>query len=317
MKKITKKLFLYIITVTLLVTSTLGMVGCSKENNTAKESGNKKTTTITIGSKTYTESILLGKMLGKYLEYNGYPVKDETGFGATGIVRSALTSGEIDTYWEYTGTVLIHFMEHDPVYEAEESYNLVKEWDEKNNDIIWLDYTEVNNTYCIVTRKDVMEKHGLKTISDMAKFISDGGHIKFVSNPEYFERPDGMDQLQNVYDFKLPKDDKVLLDLGLFFDAVKNKEGDVTVGFTTDGRIDAFDFGVLEDDKQAFPVYNATPVFRKEIIDTYPEIPELVKKLTKLLDNETAVKLNAAVDVEGKNIDEVAENFLKENGLIK
>ncbi|CAH2214562.1 ABC transporter substrate-binding protein [Tepidibacter aestuarii] len=312
-----KKFCLYGLMLVLLITSSLGLVGCSGVKDADPSSEGKKTTPIKISSKEFTENILLGKMLAKYLDYNGYPVVDETGLGATGIIRTALTSGQIDAYWEYTGTVLIHFMEHEPVFESEESYNLVKEWDEKNNNIVWLDYAPLNNTYCIVARKDIMDKNEIKTISDMAKFIREGDHLKFVANPEYFERPDGMKHVQGVYGFELPKEDKLLLDLGLFYDALKNNEADLTVGFTTDGIIDALGFGVLKDDLKAFPVYNATPVFRKEIIDEYPELPELVKKLSQLLDDKTAMELNASVDVEGKNIDEVAENFLKEKGLIK
>jgi len=309
MKKIQKA----IIAFALIMTTMAAMVGCSS----GKAEEGQKATEIKIGSKDFTENILMGKMLIKYLESNGYPVKDETGLGASGLIRTALTSGEVDAYWEYTGTALMGFMKHDPSFDSEESYNIVKKWDEENNGIIWLDYAPVNNTYCIVTTKEVMEKYNIKTISDMANSINDGEKLRFISNPEYFERADGMPQVENVYGFKLPEKDRILLDLGLFYTALKNKEGELTVGFTTDGMIAASGFEILEDDKNAFPVYNATPVFRKEIIDAYPELPELVNKLSALLDNETMMALNAAVDVEGKNVDEVAEGFLVEKGLIK
>ncbi|MZQ75074.1 MAG: ABC transporter substrate-binding protein [Peptoclostridium sp.] len=302
-----------ILAIALIVTTMAAMVGCSGASGGQTE----KKTEITISSKDFTENMLLGKMLIKYLEYNGYPVKDETGLGASGLIRTALESGEIDSYWEYTGTALMGFMKHEPSFDAEESYNLVKKWDEENNDIIWLDYAPVNNTYCIVTTKDVMEKYNIKTISDMANCIKKGETLRFISNPEYFERADGMPQVENAYGFELPEKDRILLDLGLFYTALTNKEGELTVGFTTDGMIAASGFEILNDDKNAFPVYNATPVFRKEIIEAYPELPELVNKLSALINNETMMQLNAAVDVEEKNIDEVAENFLIEKGLIK
>jgi len=300
----------------MLMAMSLILTGCSASANEMETEEKAKNVEITIGSKLFTENIILSKMLVKYLEHNGYQVVDESGLGATGVARAALVSGQIDAYWEYTGTVLIHFMEHDPVYESEESYEIVKEWDEANNGLLWLNYAPVNNTYCLVARKDFMEENNISTISDLGKSIQNGDNVRFVSNPEYFERPDGMPHVEKSYGFELPESNKVLLDLGLFYEALKNNEGDVTTGFTTDGTIDAFGFGVLEDDKAVFPVYNATPVFRKEIIDAYPELPELVNKLSALIDNETAMKLNKSVDVDGKDIDEIAVEFLKENGLI-
>lgn len=291
---------------------TLGSaVGCSSSNDGASDKSE-----IVVGSKTFTESIVLGKILVKYLDNHGYKVADETGLGETGIIRQAITSGEIDAYWEYTGTGLMQFMEHDAVFDSDECYNLIKDFDSKNG-IAWLDYAEANNTYGLALPKEVAQKYNLKTVSDLAKAYNDGEHLTFVTAAESYERPDVMPRLFSVYGFDIDQKDRLMLDLGLFYDALKNGEGDVTTGFMTDGRIVADDLVILEDDKSAFAVYNIAPVFRQEIIDEYPELTDLMKKLTDKLTTKAVTELNFKIDVDGQEIDDVADEFLQDNGLLK
>ena len=158
--------------------------------------------------------------------------------------------------------------------DPEDVYKQVKEWDENENKLIWLDHSMLNNTYCFVTTKEVAEKTGINTISELAQSYNKGQELKFIANPEYFERADGMPKINKAYDFEIPNKDRILLELGLFYSALINKEGDFTVGFTTDGMIKANDLLVLEDDKNIFPIYYATPVFRKEVIDAHPNLVE-------------------------------------------
>lgn len=307
-----------IVLMLVIVLSLGSVVGCGNSGGSdkGKESNKKDGSEIIIGSKTFTENIVLGKMLVKYLKDNGYNVSDETGLGETAIMRQAITSGEISGYWEYTGTALMQFMKHDAVFNSDECYKLIKDWDAKNN-IAWLNYAQANNTYCLVMPKETAEKNNLKKVSDLADFYNKGGHLKFVTAAESYERPDMMPRLFSVYNFDIDKKDRVMLDLGLFYDALKNGEGDVTTGFMTDGRIKADNLTMLEDDKNSFAVYNIAPVFRQEIIDEYPELPELVQKLTDKLTTEAVTNLNAQVDVEKKDIDDVVDAFLKENSLLK
>ena len=126
-----------------------------------------------------------------------------------------------------------------------------------------------------------------------------------------------MPKINKAYDFEIPNKDRILLELGLFYSALINKEGDFTVGFTTDGMIKANDLLVLEDDKNIFPIYYAPHVFRKEVIDAHPKLVEDMNNLTEKIDTETMMDLNAKVDVEKKTVEEVAEQFLKDNSLIK
>lgn len=284
--------------------------GCGGES----ETGDKPT--IVVGSKTFTEALLLGQMTYEYLKELGYDVEDQIGLGELAIIRPALESGEISCYWEYTGTVLINVMEEEPSFDEAACFQAVKEWDE-GNDIIWLDYAPLNNTYAIMIRGDLAEEHNIKKTSDFVALIEDGVSFKFVGAQEWVERPDGLQHWENVYGFKYPEKDMNLAALNMGYEILKEKQADAGLAFTTDPRVKAYELVALEDDKSAFPVYNAAPLFRKEIIDAYPEIPEQMKKLSQLLDDETIMELNKAVDVDKKMVEEVAREFLKENGLIE
>jgi len=310
-----KKIFLcLLVLVTALALITAGCGGGGGSTEQGSTEGDKPT--IVVGSKTFTEALLLGSMTYQYLEYLGYPVENKTGLGELAVIRPALESGQVSAYWEYTGTVLINIMEHEPSFDEEESYNLVKEFDEANG-ILWLDYTPMNDTYAIMVRQDVADQYNLTTTSDLVKAIQDGAKLKFITAQEWIERPDGLQHFESVYGFQYPKENMVAAALNMGYEALKANEAEVGLAFTTDARIEAYNLVALEDDKHAFPVYNAAPLFRKKIIDAYPDIPEQMKKLSQLLDNETTVSLNKAVDVDKKSVDEVAKQFLTEQGLIK
>ena len=133
----------------------------------------KEGPTIGIGSKAWTEQLILGNLLVELLESHGYPVNDRTGLGETPVLRNAMESGEIDLYWEYTGTVLMTVMEDEEITEADEAYQRVKEWDETENDIIWLDYASANNTWTLMMLEEKAEELGIETISDLADHINE------------------------------------------------------------------------------------------------------------------------------------------------
>ncbi|NHM26488.1 ABC transporter substrate-binding protein [Desulfofundulus sp. TPOSR] len=314
-----KRFFKYGLAAVLVLALMVSIFGCSGgqsgDNKDAKTSAGQNKPTIVIGSKTFTEALLLGTMTYQYLQHLGYPVENKVGLGELAVIRPALESGQISGYWEYTGTVLINVMKHEPSFDEEECYRLVKEWDEKNG-LIWLDYAPLNDTYGIMVRKDIAEKYNLKKTSDLIEQIKKGEPIRFVSTQEYNERPDGLAHFEKVYDFKYPKKYLINAALNVGYEALKSKQAEAGLAFTTDARVKAYGLVMLEDDKKAFPVYNAAPVFRKEIIDAYPQLPEQMKKLSSLLDDETIMELNKQVDVDKKSVDEVSREFLKKSGLI-
>ena len=160
------------------------------------------------------------------------------------------------------------------------------------------------------------ELGGTGVIVDLAEAVNEGEELTFALNAEFYAREDGWRPLQQAYDFRVSRGDVKRMDSGLVYPALR--DGDVEVGlvFATDGRIPAFDFRVLEDDKGYFPAYALTPVVREETLEENPELAEQMNTLSALLDDETMAELNARVDVERENIEDVSKRFLEENDLL-
>ncbi|TVQ37146.1 MAG: glycine/betaine ABC transporter substrate-binding protein [Spirochaetaceae bacterium] len=273
--------------------------------------------TITVASKAWTEQLILGNMLLEMLRAEGYAVEDRTGLGESDVIRPALHAGQVDMYWEYTGTTLLTLMEHEPVGDPDEAFELVKRWDERNNDVTWLDYAPANNTYTIMMPEEDAQALGIESISDLAAHIrSNPAAISFGTNDEFYERQDGIRGLEELYGFEFDPDQVRFMTTGLTYGALREGQVDAAVGFGTDGRIPAFGFINLEDDKQYFPVYNPAPLVRMEIVQAYPELPELVGRISALLDGETLAELNRRVDIDEQEPEDVAVAFLREHGLI-
>jgi osmoprotectant transport system substrate-binding protein len=163
---------------------------------------------------------------------------------------------------------------------------------------------------------DQAQKLGIVSMSDLAKAVKGGAKLTFASNAEFYARPDGLPGWQNAYGFEFDRDNVKRMDTGLVYSALKDRQVDTGVVFATDGRIPAFKFVVLKDDKNYAPPYNMTPVVRKEILDKNPKIADALYELAAKLNNETMAKLNASVDVDKKTPEEVADQFLKANGLV-
>ncbi|HAF16999.1 MAG TPA: ABC transporter substrate-binding protein [Peptococcaceae bacterium] len=305
-----KSVFRLAVLLLVIVVGVVGVSGCGTSDNS-----NEGEPTIIVSSKPPTEAMLLGTMTYMYLEHLDYPVENHMALGSLSVIRPALESGEINCYWEYTGTVLINIMDHEPSFDAEECYQLVKEYDAKNG-IVWLDYSPFNNTYGIMVRKDIADKYNLKTISDLVDVVNEGAPLKFASSQEWQERSDGMKHWEKVYGFTYPEELVANIAVNMTYEALDAEQAEVGLAFTTDPRILGYGLVLLEDDKNAFPVYNPAPLFRQEIIDAYPEIPEQMKKLSEILDEDTIMALSKAVDIDKKSVDEVARNFLQEQGLI-
>ena len=269
---------------------------------------------IVVGGKNFTEQQILSAMTGQLLEANGFTVDNRGGMGS-GAVRQAMENGQIDTYWEYTGTSLITYNKVEEKLDADATYAKVKELDAAKG-IVWLDASAANNTYALAMRKPEAEKLGIMTLSDFAARVNGENDLTLASNAEWYARPDGLKPLQEAYGFELSRDAVKRMDSGLVYDALKNGDVDVGLVFATDGRIPAFNFVTLKDDKGYFPAYALAPVVRQEILDANPKIGELLNALSAKLDDDTMSTLNAKVDVDKVSIENVAAEFLKEQGLL-
>ena len=221
----------------------------------------------------------------------------------------------MDVYWEYTGTSLITFNKVTDKLDAQATYAKVKELDAAKG-LVWLNPSKANNTYALAMRKADTEAKGIKNLSDLAEKINGGEALKLGSNAEFYARADGLAPLQKTYGFEFGRENVVRMDTGLVYQALKDKQVDVGLVFATDGRVPAFDFVILADDKGYFPSYALTPVVRKETLDKNPKLADVLNKLSAKLDDASMAKLNASVDVDKKTVEEVATGFLKSQNLI-
>ena len=273
----------------------------------------KKDKTINIATKPMTEGYILGQMLTELIEQDtDLKVNITNGVGGgTSNIHPAIVKGEFDLYPEYTGTSWEAVLKKEGSYDESKFDELQKEYKEKYN----LEYVNLygfNNTYGLAVNKDIAEKYNLKTYSDLAKVSN---NLIFGAEYDFFEREDGYKELQKVYNVDFKK--KIDMDIGLKYQAMKDKKIDVMVIFTTDGQLAISDVVVLEDDKKMYPSYRAGTVVRSEILSKYPELKAVLEKLNNILDDKTMADLNYQVESEGKKPEDVAREYLQEKGLLE
>ena len=270
--------------------------------------------TIVVGGKAFTEQILMTEMTVQLLEAKGFKPDRKAGMGSAAL-RSAHENGQIDLYWEYTGTSLVTYNKITDKLNAADTYKRVKELDAAKG-LVWLNPSAANNTYALAMRRDDAAKRSIVTISDLAKAVKADAKLSFASNSEFFARPDGLKPMQETYGFEFARDNVKRMDTGLTYQALRDSQVDVSLVFATDGRIPAFNFVVLKDDKGFFPAYALTPVVRKEVLDKNPRLAEPLNALSAKLSDAIMGRLNAAVDVDKKSVEDVARGFLREQGLL-
>jgi osmoprotectant transport system substrate-binding protein len=270
--------------------------------------------TVVVGGKNYTEQQLMAEMTSQLLKAKGFTVDKRAGLG-TAPLRQAQENGQVDVYWEYTGTSLITFNKITDKLDADATYAKVKQLDAAKG-LVWLNPSKANNTYALAMRKADAQAKGIATLSDLAAKMKGGESLKFGCNAEFYARPDGLKPLEETYGFTFGRENVVRMDTGLVYQALRDKQVEVGLVFATDGRIPAFDFVVLKDDKGYFPPYAMTPVIRKEVLDKNPTLAEPLNALSAKLDDATMAGLNAAIDVEKKSVEDVAGTYLKAQGLI-
>jgi osmoprotectant transport system substrate-binding protein len=278
---------------------------------------------VTVASKIDTEGALLGQMIVILLEANGFQALDRTEFGPTDVIRKAIISGEIDIYPEYTGNGGFFFgsSDSDIWKNPRRGYEEVKRLDLEANDIVWLRPASANNTWAIAVRRDLAERHKLKTLEDMARYVNAGGDIKLAGSEEFTSRPDSLPAFEAAYGFSLGKDQLLILSGGNTAMTEKAAaEGTDGVNFAmaygTDGNLAALGLVVLEDTLGVQPVYEPAPIVRREVLDRFPEIAALLEPVFASLDLVTLQSLNARIAVEGRAASEVAREYLASKGFL-
>lgn len=272
---------------------------------------------VTVGSKDFTENIILGYMAELALSAAGADIIDLTNISGSNSARQALLNGQIDLQWEYTGTGWISYQGNtDPIPDEQGQYEAVKAADEKENGITWLDYSPVNDTYAFGVRSQFAQQNNLKTTSDMAKFVKEHpDQASFCVETEFASRQDGMPGVEKTYDFK-PGDVKTF-GTGAIYTAVANSTCNFGEIFTTDGRIAGLNLTVLQDDKKFFPQYNAAVTMKQSFLQAHPALADVLVPVSKAIDNQQMIELCKEVDVDGKDAGEVARDWMVSKGFIK
>lgn len=268
---------------------------------------------IVVGGKNYTEQLLLAEVTAQLLKKKGFEVDKRDGIGSQ-VLRDAQVSGQVDVYWEYTGTSLVTYNKISERLSAKDTYERVKELDAKLG-LTWLQPSAANNTYALAVRADDPKTASVKTLSDLAAAFNAKKPLSIAINAEFSGRPDGLPGLQTTYGFKAGRANLKSMDSGLTYQALRDAQVDAALVFATDGRIQAFKFRVLADDKEFFPNYAAVPVVRAEVLKANPALEATLNALAGKLSDQVLQGLNAKVDVDKTAIEEVARQFLAENGL--
>lgn len=292
--------------------SPIALFLCAAMTAVACTGGGDGNTAIRVGSKDFPEQLILGEMYALVLEDAGYSVERKLNLGGTPVAQAALESNEIDFYPEYTGTGLLTVLKEPVSSNPEEVYETVASQYKERFDLVWLNPAPMNNTQALAMTREKSDELGITTISE---FAAQAGDLTLIGPPEFEVREDGLPGLQAAYgDFQL-KDYKAV-DQGLRYTGLVDGEADVAVAFGTDGEISAFDLVVLEDDAELFPPYQVAPVVRQDALDANPEIADLLNGVSPLITDGVMQTLNYQVTGEAREPEDVAEEFLMENGFL-
>ncbi|MDR2841639.1 MAG: hypothetical protein LBV52_00370 [Spirochaetaceae bacterium] len=282
--------------IVLVAFAVLAVTGCTGK-------GSKKNA-VRVGSKNFTENLILAEIYALALEDSGITVTRNFNL-ASSLVHTAIVNNEIDLYPEYTGTGLLSVLKHDLVTDPDQVYKIVKDEYAKRFNLVWLDYAQASDGQGLVVTAKIAEKLGIKTISDLQK---NAASIRFASQGEFDQREDGIPVLTAVYgpfNFASSK----VYDNSLKYQVLLSGEADAAPAYTTEGQLATGDFVLLEDDKHVWPPYNIAPVVRQNVLETYPAIAGILNGVDAKITTSVITSLNAQVDVDKKEYEDVAKTF--------
>ncbi|MFC5217483.1 glycine betaine ABC transporter substrate-binding protein [Streptomyces coerulescens] len=273
---------------------------------------------LTVTSKSFTEQLILGAIMGIAFQAAGADVLDRTGIQGSIGSREAVRKGDADAGYEYTGTAWITYLGHsDPITDPQEQWEAVRKED-AGNGLTWLPPSALDNTYALAMNQANHKKYGTNDLSEVAALSkSDPSAVTLCVEVEFANRADGLPGMQKAYGMNVPTGNITQMDTGIIYTQVA--KGTCTYGevFTTDGRIKSMNLVVMDDNKHFFPNYNAAPVINTKTLKKWPAIPEVLDPITKKLNNSVAQDLNAKVDVDGEDPHQVALDWMKEEGFVK
>ncbi|TXF37529.1 glycine/betaine ABC transporter substrate-binding protein [Collinsella sp. BA40] len=290
----------------LIGTSAFSLLGAGALAGCSNGGGASGAGTVTVGSKAFTEGVILSELYALALEDAG--MKVDRAFEISGsLIHTALVEGDIDLYPEYTGTGLISVLKMEPKTDPEEVYAIVKDEYKKQFDLVWLEKSPAADGQGLVIRTQAAKELGIKTISDMQ---AHAGELRFASQGQFDERPDGLPALEATYGPFAWAEHEVY-DEGLKYQVLENDQADVTPAYTTEAQLTNDAFTLLEDDKRVWPPYNVAPVVRAEVLAANPGIEEALARVDAALTTEKLTELNARVDIDKEEYEDVAREFFE------
>lgn len=287
-----RRIMACVLAASLLLTS---LTACGKK---------KDSDPLVVSSKDFTESILIGEIYALALEDNDVPVERKLKLGFA-VVRDAIENDEIDMYPEYTGTGLLTVLNEAPIYDPQECYDAVKKGYKEKFNIDWLAHSEVNDAEGLAITKTVADQYGIKNFSDL---WANAAELNFAANGEFYESEGAYKRLVEVYgepNFK----DALTMDHVLTYQAARDGEVDAISVYTTEGNLAGGDFVILEDDKGAWPPYYLVPIIRNDALTAHPEAEEILNKVTATFTDENVIAMNAKVDIDGEEYEDVAKEY--------
>jgi osmoprotectant transport system substrate-binding protein len=274
--------------------------------------------TVRVGSKDFTEQLVLGQIARAALEAAGAEVELTENLTSPDGPRNALLAGEVDAAWEYTGTAWINYLgNEEPIDDPMEQWQAVKDQDLEENGVFWTEPAPFDDTYGFAYPRSAVDEFGVETVSDLAEFVTENpDQASLCVDPTFTTREDGLPRIEEVYDFEWPEDQFHQSDFGVIYTSVAEQDPcNFAEIFTTDGRIGALDLLVLEDDQNGFISYLSAVMMMEEYVDANPEMVDLFEEIGEPITEEIMIDLNERVDVDGEFPEDVAEQYLAEEGF--
>ncbi len=266
---------------------------------------------VAVGSKDFTEELIVGEMYATLLEKSGLKIDRRLDLGGLQVAMGALQRGDIDLYPEYTGTALTAQLHLTPSKDGQANYETVKRAYSNRYGLTWLERSPFNDTQALATTQALSQKFSMRTLEDLAKAAP---QLRLGAIPEFIKRSDGLLGLQKAFGGFQFKEVR-LFDIGLKYKALESGQVDVVVAFGTDGQIDTEHLVVFGDDRHFWPEYNIAPVVRSATLAKFPQIAPALAKVAPLLTDPIMRGLNARVDGNHEDPSDVARAFLKDRGL--
>jgi osmoprotectant transport system substrate-binding protein len=291
------------------------LAGCL---NVASDFTGGNQTTVTIGGKQFTEQLILSNVSTLLLRDAGFTVEATFPVGGSTANYEGIISGRVDHYWEYTGTAWNnHLGREETVRDPQEFYENVSNTFKEEFGIVWLQMADFNNTYVVTANEEWKQETGVKSLSGLAEYINSGNEVRWAVSQEYLDNPSAFGALPEFYDFKKNVDNVewVKMAIGTInYQAVANGNVDLGVGFATNSNIEKFGLPTIEDDQNWFVIYYPAPLVQEDVLTD--EIRSVLNEAASALDTKIIQSLNLKVANGVEEPKAVAQNWLREEGLL-